>query len=164
MKKLLIAAGTAITISAFIAPATAHDSSSPVARVVKPGIIHGRGSIIQYGSSGAALVAGFNNVDTPQTWNCKYSAGCTITVSAMIQLQNGGDWAICAVVDGNYINPPCPYQGNLPDPGTNGFVTGNSQQNWLVSQGSHTVQTQIYVSSATTLGNWETHQHIAEGQ
>ena len=166
MKKLLIAAaGISLTISACIGPVLAGgNKASPTGAAVRAGIIHGRGSLIQYGSGGTTLSPGFNNVDTQQTWNCKYSSGCTIGVSAMIQLANGGDWAICAVVDGNYINPPCPYQGNLPDAGTNGYVTGNSEQNWLVSQGDHTVQTQVYVTNSTTLANWQTHQHISQGQ
>jgi len=166
MKKHLIAiTGLALAIPGFIGPATAaHHASSPVPGYVVPGVVHGKGGIFQYGSGGNALSPGFNNVDTQQTWNCTYSEGCTITVSAMVQIQNGGDWAICAVVDGNYINPPCPYQGNLPDSGTNGYVTGNGQQNWVVGQGSHTVQVQVYVSTATTLANWQTQSHLAEGQ
>ena len=167
MNKLLIAiTGVALAIPGFVVPAAAahHHASSPVGGAVKPGVIHGRGAIYQYGSGGTTLNPGFNNVDATQTWNCTYSEGCTITVSSMIQIGNGGDWAICAVVDGNYINPPCPYQGNLPDAGSNGFVTGNGQQNWLVSQGSHTIQVQVYVTSATTLGNWQTQSHLAEGQ
>jgi len=163
MNKLLFAvAGIALTISASIAPAVANHKSSPTGGAVPPGIIHGRGGIIQYGSGGNTLSAGFNNVDAQQTWNCTYSSGCTITVGAMVQVGNGGNWAICAVVDGNYINPPCPYQGSLPDTGS--YVTGSSAQNYTVSQGSHTVQTQIYVTSSTTLGNWQTRQGIAEGQ
>lgn len=168
MKSLLMAmTGVALAVPGFIGPATAAHhpgKSSPVAGFVTPGVIHGRGAIYQYGSGGTALNAGFNNVDAQQTWNCTYSSGCTITVSSMIQIQNGGDWAICAVVDGNYINPPCPYQGNLPDAGTNGYVTGNGQQNYIVGQGSHTVQVQVYVTTATTLGNWQTQSHLAEGQ
>src|SRR5439155_20495485 len=123
-----------------------------------------RGGIIQYGSGGNTLSPGFNNVDTQQTWDCTNSSGCTITTSAMIQIGNGGDWAICAVVDGNYINPPCPYQGNLPDSGSNGYVTGNSQQSYPVSTGSHTIQTHVYVTTSTSLAHWQTTSHIAIGQ
>jgi len=164
MKKPLIGAGMALAISALVGPAVAGDRASPTGRVLPGGVIHGKGGVIQYGSGGNTLSGGFNNVDSPTTWDCTYSEGCTITTSAMIQIGNGGDWAICAVVDGNYINPPCPYQGNLPDSGSNGYVVGNSQQNYLVAEGSHTIQTQVYVSSSTSLENWQTTSHLAKGQ
>lgn len=165
MKKHLFVVAAMVAVTAFAGTTVAaqRKASSPTGQEVRAGIVHGKGWIIQYGSGGT-LVSGFNNLDTQQTWNCTNSSGCTVVVSAMVQIQNGGDWAICAVVDGNYINPPCPYQGNLPDAGTNGYVTGNGEQNWLVSQGSHTVQTQLYVTNPDTLGNWQTSQHLLSGQ
>ncbi|HTT85140.1 MAG TPA: hypothetical protein VMF67_16810 [Rhizomicrobium sp.] len=165
MKKLLVVVtGTVLAIGMSLGPVMAGDQTSPTGRgVAQPGgTIKLKGNIIQYGSGGTTLNAGFNNLDTAQTWNCTGSTGCTIGVSAMVQLGNGGNWAICAVVDGNYINPPCPYQGNLPDTGS--YVTGNSQQSYTVSSGSHTVQTQVYVTSSTTLANWQTTQQLFKGQ
>lgn len=163
MKKLAIfVTGMALALGTSMAMAA--DNASPVGghNLQPGGVIHLKGTIIQYGAGGTTLNAGFNNVDTAQTWTCKGTKGCTITVSAMLQVGNGGNWAICGVVDGNYINPSCPYQGSLPDTGS--YVVGNSQQNYTVSAGSHTVSTQVYVSSSTTLENWQTTQAIAGGQ
>jgi hypothetical protein len=80
----------------------------------------------------------------------------------MVQVATTGNWAICAVVDGKNISPPCPFQGSLPQVGS--YVTGNSQQSWLVGAGTHTVQTQVFVSSAATLGNWQTTRQIRSSQ
>jgi hypothetical protein len=139
--------------------------SSPVAGpTVLPGPIILKNGVVQSSLGGNTLSAGFNNLDSLQRLNCKSS--CTILVSAMVQLSTAGNWAICAVVDGKNINPPCPYQGSLPDTGS--YVTGNSQQSWTVAAGSHTVQTQVFVTSAnafpTTLGNWQTTRLITNGQ
>jgi hypothetical protein len=65
----------------------------------------------------------------------------------------GTSWAICPLVDGALINPPCPYQGTLPATGS--FVTGNGLSNIAVPSGSHTVQLQVYTSQASTLFNWQ---------
>jgi len=78
----------------------------------------------------------------------------------MVQISppSGTAWAICALVDSTQINPPCPYQGTLP--AVSAYVTGNSQQSFPVSQGTHTVQTQIYVSAASSGANWQTTDEI----
>lgn len=159
MKKLMIAlAGMALVVSTSMA--MAGNASSPAGSgVVKPQVIKFKDSIIQYGSGGASLTGGsFTAIDSAETFTC--GSSCTLTVSAMVQLEagSGNNWAICAEVDGTLINPACPYQGNTADTGS--YVTGNSQQNYTVSAGSHTVQTTVYVSSTTTLANWQTTQSL----
>ena len=113
-------------------------------------------TFVNWGSSGgAALVPGFNNVDAATSINCANAAGCTITVTSMVQIAPpaGTNWAICPVVDGTYINPPCPFQGHLPN--TSSFVTGNGLSNFQVATGAHTVQLQVYVDQASALYNWQ---------
>lgn len=148
--------------------ALAGDASSPVSGVSREapgGVIKLSGTIIQYGAGGTTLNSGFNDLDTSESWDCKDKKGCTIAVSAMVQIGSAttsGNWAICATVDGNYINPACPYQGSIP--GTGSYVTGNSQQSYTVAMGTHTVQTTVYVTPSTTLENWQTTQQLLKGQ
>jgi len=106
-------------------------------------------------AAGIGLVAGFNNLDNPTTVKCGNSGGCTIISEAEVQIAPGSGalWAICMLVDGNYANPGCPYQGTLPGAGS--YLTGNARTNFAVAFGSHTVQTQVYVSVASTLGEWQ---------
>jgi len=123
--------------------------------------VHLKNGVIQTASGGTTLNHGFNTIDGTQRLSCTTS--CTIFTSAMVQLQTTGNWAICAVVDGKNINPPCPFQGSAAQRGT--YITGNSQQSWPVSAGTHTVQTQVFVSSSNSkLGNWQTTREIANSQ
>ena len=97
---------------------------------------------------GKALVAGYNNVDDPMTITCAGVRGCTFEVDAMASVSiavRASGWSICAVVDGVLVsNPPCAYQDQAM-----GFFTGNSRQSFQVAKGTHTVQTQIYIQSAS---------------
>jgi len=106
-------------------------------------------------AAGTSLVAGFNNLDAATSVSCGNAGGCTIIANSMVQISPpaGTLWAICTVVDGNYANPGCPYQGTLPGAGS--YLVGNARANYFVSAGSHTVQTQVYVSNASTLGEWQ---------
>ena len=104
--------------------------------------------------SGGSLAAGFNNIDSGSTLNCGTSS-CTISGEDMVQLEagtNGSLWAICVLVDGNYASPGCPYQGSATSAN---YQVGNSQQSAVVGSGNHTVQTQVYVANASTLGEWQ---------
>ena len=157
----ILTAAVSIALAATTSAAWAAEGSplhgAPQVRSVTAAVAHKTVStFFNYGSSGgASLVPGFNNVDTATTIKCTNAAGCTIGVSSMIQISPpaGTNWAICPVVDGNYINPPCPFQGNLAD--TSSFVTGNGQSNFQVATGTHTVQTQVYTDQAAGLYNWQ---------
>ena len=134
------------------------DTQTPVA-----GIAHLKGTVIVYGSGGS-LAAGFNNIDSATTLSCGTAPTCTIAAADMAQLEagtNGSLWAICVLVDGNYANPGCPYQGAATSAN---YQVGNSQQSYVVGSGSHTVQTQVYVANAATLGEWSFTYKIYKGQ
>lgn len=105
--------------------------------------------------NGTELDSGFNNVDTPISITCANTAGCTFEIDAMVGIgYSSGNtlWAICAVVDGNFVTtPPCWSQSTVP---SGGVVTGNSSQSIEVSAGRHTVQTQVSVISTAYLQDW----------
>jgi hypothetical protein len=78
---------------------------------------------------------------------CNHAHGCSIGIESMAQLSIfDRDWEICWVVDGAYVG--CQYQGLLSGP--SGFVVGNAR-GWVsgVSQGFHTVETQLYTDSSS---------------
>ncbi|MBQ0959045.1 hypothetical protein KAK06_08735 [Ideonella sp. 4Y11] len=94
---------------------------------------------------GAALTLGFNTVDE-RSVSCTVAAGCAIGFESMAQLKpQGSDWAICLLIDGNSVS--CQYQGVQGS--TTGYVVGNARGMGTVTQGTHTVTTQIYTESST---------------
>ena len=109
-------------------------------------------------SGGAALNPGFNTIDTT-TVVCPATAknGCTVGIESMIQVNGatgaGNAWAICPAVDGTYMNPPCPFQSNVPFDGS--WLVGNGRSSYPVAIGTHTVTMQVYVSASAGLYNWE---------
>lgn len=158
----LVAAG-ALALAAASSVAFA-DDSSPLPAGARVATITPAASVAHVlvndhiNSASAASVtldAGFNNLDAATTIKCNNAAGCTFSVGSMVQISPpaGTYWAICALVDGTYMTPGCPYQGTVPAVGT--YVTGNARFNYAVAQGTHTVQSQVYVSATSTLGNWQ---------
>lgn len=106
--------------------------------------------------SGGSLAAGFNFIES-RTVNCAPTSGCHIGQESMVQLSTTGNWAICLSVDSTYTT--CQYQGNLPDAGS--YVVGNARGFSVgVTQGVHTVQTEVYVDVASTLAQWETDHRV----
>lgn len=97
------------------------------------------------GSNAPLTQFGFTTIET-STVNCNNAAGCTIGLESMVQLKpQGGDWAICLLVDGTTTS--CQYQGHLAS--TSGYVVGNAQGlRTGVTSGAHTVATQIYAEGA----------------
>jgi hypothetical protein len=109
-------------------------------------------TVIQSDSPGSGLTAGFNTV-FQATLKCNNTTnGCTIVFETMVQVGDstttGNRWAICALVDGLFANPGCPYAGVVPSGDT--FETRNALQNYHVAAGSHTAQVQVYVDAAAT--------------
>ena len=105
--------------------------------------------------TGVDLPFGFDNVDDPTSITCNNVAGCVIQIVASAQVRSDTDgnlWAICSLVDGQYANPGCGYQGQLE---TGIYQMGNAQMNYQVAQGKHTVQTQVYVNQEALLGRWQ---------
>jgi hypothetical protein len=107
---------------------------------------------VSQGNGGALAAGAFNFVES-RTVDCPKAGGCHIGQEAMVQLNpGGGNWAICTSVNAVYTT--CQFQGHLPDVGT--FVVGNSRGFVAVPQGVHTVQTDVFVSNASTLAQWQT--------
>jgi hypothetical protein len=78
---------------------------------------------------------------------CNHAHGCSIGIETMAQVQTAGaDWGICLLVDGNAVS--CQYQGVQSGPSS--FVVGNAR-GWAtgVTEGFHTVDTQLYTESAS---------------
>jgi hypothetical protein len=76
---------------------------------------------------------------------------------------SGNAWAICALIDGNYMSEPnCPYLGYIPN---DGFFFANSfmQTASKLSPGSHTLKTQIYTSNGGTIENYALIYHVYKG-
>lgn len=95
----------------------------------------------------AALTAGFNTIDE-RTIACTVAAGCAIGFEAMAQIKpQGSDWAICLLIDGSSVS--CQYQGVQGS--TTGWVVGNARGMGTVTQGTHTVTTQVYTESSTAV-------------
>ena len=89
----------------------------------------------------------FTTIDSTTVTCAK--ANCTIGIETMGQIQpQGGDWAICLLVDGLYVS--CPYQGVQAGP--TGFVVGNVRGLATgIAAGAHTVDTQFYAEGANAI-------------
>jgi hypothetical protein len=111
---------------------------------------------IDWDNSGVSAAAGFTTIDTNKV-TCANNAGCTIDFGIMMQVGNNSvatnRYAICALVDGNYINPGCPFQGEVPTDGT--YLVGNYRGNYKVAKGSHTVSFQAYIDDAAFVEEWQ---------
>ncbi|MBN8486675.1 MAG: hypothetical protein J0M20_02930 [Burkholderiales bacterium] len=104
--------------------------------------------------NGAALAAGFNPYGSTQTVNCTNTAGCYIIVNANVQVAAAASVnpsAIVIKVDGAAINSPF----NTPV-STTSFTVMNYQTGIAVTTGNHTVTTEAYVSTPTTLHRYNT--------
>jgi hypothetical protein len=154
-----------------VAQASKHVSSSPVkgaAASVRPNnaatgkLLKNNVSVQNQSGFGSGLAPGFNNVDAPHSIACPATkAPCTIETVAMIQFDSGvggftpGPYAICLLVDGNYNT--CPY---LNSGANNGFFTTGTATGYLtVGAGTHSVQTQLYVSGNSALYNYDIAYH-----
>lgn len=95
--------------------------------------------------NGTPLTLGFNTVDE-RVINCTVAAGCAIGIESMGQIKPmGSDWAICLLIDGASVS--CQYQGIQGS--TSGWAVGNARGVGLVTQGNHTVTTQLYTEAST---------------
>jgi hypothetical protein len=106
----------------------------------------------------------FTDIDSPLKFTCP-TGGCT--VSAEVTAQVGGTtaadnlFAVCGLLDGNYMPPAdgCPYNGETLVDG--GFSTGTFTftQNG-VHAGSHTLQSQIFIAQGGELGSYTITYHL----
>jgi hypothetical protein len=163
MKNVLIAATVFAVSFVFQTPGYAQDRSSPAGTSGKPSAPAVttsdpealQYSVLQWQPCCVNLLAGFN-LAFSTTLTCPTS-GCTFGFQDMIQVGQSSaasnHWAICALVDNSFVNPPCPFQGIVPTGGF--FAVGNSLQNWHASAGAHKLDVYVYVDAAASLGNSE---------
>jgi hypothetical protein len=100
-------------------------------------------------------------VDPGVTFKCTNANGCTVIGHLSVQFYtptDGAHWSLCMVVDGNYANRACYYQGvqNVADE----YVMGNDRQNASVSKGTHTVSTYIYPEFDGYVGTYQNDYEI----
>ena len=97
-----------------------------------------------------AVPAGTTVIDT-QKIKCSNADGCIISVAAMVQAisnSGSGQWEICALVDGNLVQPGCPVQGTVP---SSNYVVGNLRVDASVDSGTYTLQTEIVMPAAGSI-------------
>lgn len=105
-------------------------------------------------ANGAALASGFNPYGSTQSVNCTVTAGCFIMVNANVQVAGVATVnpsAITIKVNGVTINSPF----NTPV-STTSFTVMTYQTGVAVPLGTHTVSTEVYVSTATSLHRYNT--------
>lgn len=98
-------------------------------------------SLAPFGSTNTPL-------DAPTTVNCPATTGCTITLHAAVQMYTGGlagpvVFIIQGTVDGSVMNGGKTVAGAI---GAYSSTTGMAFENFFVSQGTHTVQSNIWVA------------------
>ena len=141
-KFFILAAGLAVGLST---TANASGSGNP-----PPFKIHEGGItfVSHLGATPIPAVAGYNLIDKPETVTCNSANGCLITITTSMYLNGTNGTKICAFVDGYPAEPPC-------SPQMDGYVA-NTRQRALVTQGTHTVQTEFYsYNSGGDVENWE---------
>lgn len=155
----LLAAGPTAALADPAGPAGPSPSQGVAATAVpmaSTGPVKPISAVFNYAPAASVnLAAGFNDIDAATQIRCTNAAGCTIVSNATAQVAPaaGALWAVCTKIDGVYMNPGCPYQGHLPNAGT--YVTGSAQFSSTVAKGTHLLQTQVYVSSASVLGAYQ---------
>jgi hypothetical protein len=161
----LIGAAVLALSCVFQTPGYAQDRSSPAAptgqrpSAQEPAVSSGpeaqQYTVFQWQACCVSLAGGFNLAF--QTTETCPASGCTFGFQDMIQVGNSGTsgnrWAICGLVDGNFVNPPCPFQGIVLGSGL--FSVGNSLQTFHSAAGPHTLQLFVYVDAPALLANSE---------
>jgi hypothetical protein len=106
-----------------------------------------------------ALAAGFTTIDATSVTCAKPT--CTIAIDMNVQVgaqsSTGNEWAACATVDGNYA-ATCAFTGEIASDGT--FDVADQRNTFSVSRGTHSVTTQVYVTDAATLGDYDIQYQI----
>jgi hypothetical protein len=108
------------------------------------------------GAPDVSDAAGFTAIDSPVTITCANTAGCTIVVTSFAepggQSASGDLWGICTSLDGTIGEGICTFQGALPSDDT--FISGSFTNVLTVAKGTHTVQAELYLSSAAELAQY----------
>jgi hypothetical protein len=113
-------------------------------------------TFVDIGAPEASDGAGFTPIDSPVNIICGNTAGCTIVVTSFAepggQTSSGDAWGICTNLDGTIGAGICTFQGVVPSDGS--FVSGSFTNVLPVTKGSHTVQAELFLSSAATLAQY----------
>lgn len=111
---------------------------------------------VDVGAPDVSEASGFTAIDSPVNITCGHAAGCTIVVTSFAepggQTSSGNQWGICTSLDGTNGAGICTYQGTLPSNGT--FISGSFTNVLTVSQGSHTVQAELFLDGGAELAQY----------
>jgi len=113
-----------------------------------------------FDNTDVTLAAGYTLVDERRV-ECTNAKGCHIgqesAVSTMFMV---GNWAICLSVDG--VRTTCQLQGQLcVSEGEGCFISGSARGfSARVTEGFHTVRTEVYTSTGATLFSWQTDHRV----
>jgi len=107
-----------------------------------------------------ALAAGYTLID--ERWvECTNAKGCHIGQESKVTTEWMLDnWAICLSVDG--VRTTCQLQGQLcVSEGEGCFISGSARGfSARVTQGFHTVRTEVYTSTGAMLMSWQTDHRV----
>lgn len=116
-------------------------------------------TMVHSGNGGATLTANTYNIIDKATIYCKDPdvVACQLLTMNMVSLSgngaNNGQWQICTFVDKVAVGV-CSQQGRVPSGGAN-VVTGAGQATSRITKGEHEIETEVYVTTNTTLQSWQ---------
>lgn len=117
-------------------------------------------SIFSSGNPLSTLSAGVTTpIDAPTAVSCTSVGGCTIgfdIVVGVFSSVNLNQWSVCFQVDGNLIFPGCTM---LRDTNVGNAISPQIQH-YAVAQGTHTVQSFVWMNLGGSLSNWEVHYTV----
>jgi hypothetical protein len=110
-----------------------------------------------YGDSDVTIPpATHSPIDNPLSFSCPF-ASCTVAAEMSVQFGGnstaGNDSSLCATLDGNYMQPECPYTGEILTDGRYQEESFTFVQSG-VSKGNHTLQGIAWADDGATLGNY----------
>jgi hypothetical protein len=156
-----------ICASAFAAPDgpanTASNATSKKPASSKPTLIFNRkllSTSVQEDEPLVSITAStFTPIDPALKFTCPHG-GCTLTADLHVQVGEGSDtfneWALCATIDGVYMQPTgaCPYVGEVPTDGSFEARSFEFIQSG-VTAGSHSIQSVIFVTDGALLATYD---------
>lgn len=97
------------------------------------------------------IPSGYTALDTPTTIKCQSPLGCTIEAQVMGHVAGpyGSGWALCTIVNQQYLLPGCLFQGVTTGP--NAYIMGNSTTSTHFPKGTYTVGSTVYVEKSSVL-------------
>jgi hypothetical protein len=154
----LAAAALTLPGAAFAARGTQLPDGVARQSVPAAGVLHVSKGFYENWGTQAVQTAYFGNtpLDAQTTIKCPGLKACSLHTVAQVQWLpsvTAGEWDICVMVDGHFINKACYFQGTVSM--ANGFVSGTDLENWAMTPGTHTVQSFIYTEQVGTVASYQ---------